>query len=333
MPDASSAGGRDVRVAVVQAAPAAFDRERTLERVATWTDEATRGGARLVVFPEAFVSGYPKGSDFGAVVGVRTPEGREWFRRYHESGVDVPGPAVDRLAEIAADHAIHLVIGVIERTPGTLYCSVLFLGPDGRLLATHRKLMPTAMERLIWGSGDGSTIEVVDTALGRVGAVICWENYMPQLRLAMYAQHVQIYCAPTVDERETWLPTMRHIALEGRCFVLSANQFARRSDFPADYPVGDPGSDQVLIAGGSCIVDPFGQVLAGPARDSQTVLFADLDLAQIDRGHLDLDVVGHYARPDVFQLHVDRRAKQPVTWDGEPAHIEDPAGPGGGGDR
>ncbi len=316
-------GERSVRVAVVQAAPVAFDRERTLERVAGWTSQAAGGGAELVVFPEAFLSGYPKGSDFGAVVGVRTPEGREWFRRYHESGVDVPGPAVDRLGEIAAAHRVHLVIGVIERTPGTLYCTALFLGPDGRLLAKHRKLVPTAMERLIWGSGDGSTIEVVDTPLGRIGAVICWENYMPQLRLAMYAQHVEIYCAPTVDERETWLPTMRHIALEGRCFVLSANQFARRSDFPADYPVGEPGTDEVLIAGGSCIIDPFGQVLAGPDREGEAVLFADLDLAQIPRARFDLDVVGHYARPDVFRLHVDTRSKRAVTWDREPGHPPD----------
>jgi nitrilase len=307
-------GQRVVRAAVVQAAPVAFDLEQTLERVADLTTSAAATGARIVVLPEAFVSGYPKGADFGARVGSRSAEGREWFRRYHASAVEIPGPAVERLAGVAADAAVVLVVGVVERAGGTLYCTALTLGPDGRLLGTHRKLVPTAMERLIWGAGDGSTIEVVQTEVGRVGAVICWENYMPQLRLAMYAQGIELYCAPTVDDRETWLATMRHIALEGRCFVLSAAQFARRSDYPVDYPVdvGDPSA--VLIAGGSCIVDPLGRVLAGPARDGEAVLVADLDLDEIARGRFDLDVVGHYARPDVFRLVVDRAPRAPVTW-------------------
>jgi nitrilase len=302
-----------VRAAVVQAASVAFDRDGTLDRVEALAARAAAEGAELVVFPEAFVSGYPKGVSFGATVGIRARGGRDWFRRYHESGVDIPGPAVDRLAGIARRDAIHLVIGVIERDGGTLYCTVLFLGPDGSLLGTHRKVMPTAMERLIWGFGDGSTLTVVPTPLGRIGAVICWENYMPQLRLSMYGQGIELYCAPTVDDRETWLPTMRHIAIEGRCFVLSANQFARRSDYPADYPVGDGDPDAVLIAGGSCIVDPFGRVLAGPARDGEQILRADLDLGEIARGKFDLDVVGHYGRPDLFRLEVDDRAQSAVV--------------------
>ena len=303
------------RAAVVQAAPVAFDCERTLERAAHLVAEAAAAGARLVVFPEAFVSGYPKGADFGARVGSRAPEGREWFRRYHASAIDVPGPTTERLGELARQHGVVLVIGVIERAGGTLYCTALFIDADGTLLGKHRKLMPTAMERLIWGFGDGSTLPVLDTPLGRIGAVICWENYMPQLRLAMYGRGVQLYCAPTVDDRETWLPTMRHIALEGRCFVLSANQFARRGDYPADYPIAadDPGT--VLIGGGSCIVDPAGRVLAGPARDSETILTADLDLDEIARGTFDLDVVGHYARPDVFALHVNTAPQHAVTLD------------------
>ena len=309
-----SARPRIVRASVVQAAPVAFDRERTLDRVDRLAAEAAADRADVVVFPEAFVSGYPKMADFGAVVGSRSPQGREWFRRYHESSVDMPGPALERLTEIARAHTIHLVVGVIERAGGTLYCTALFIGPDGQLLGKHRKLMPTAMERVIWGFGDGSTLKVVHTPLGRIGAVICWENYMPQLRLAMYAQGIELYCAPTVDDRETWLPTMRHVALEGRCFVLSANQFARRSDYPVDYPVATNGHDDVLIAGGSCIVDPFGNVLAGPARDGETILTADLDLGDIARGTFDLDVVGHYARPDVFRLIVNETVQVPVSW-------------------
>jgi len=311
---------------VVQAAPVAFDRDATLDQVAHWAAEAAGLGAELVVFPEAFVGGYPKGADFGALVGFRSPEGRDWFRRYHESAVDVPGPATYRLGEIALDHGLHLVIGVVERTPGTLYCTALTFGPDGALLGTHRKVMPTALERLIWGFGDGSTLEAIPTAIGRLGTVICWESYMPQLRLAMYGQGVELYCAPTVDDRETWLPTMRHIALEGRCFVLSAAQFTRRSDYPADYPVDKPPA-AVLIAGGSCIVDPLGQVLAGPARDGEALLVADLDLDQIVRGKFDLDITGHYARPDIFRLLVNTNPQVPVSFwgdrPGEHAHGHD----------
>ena len=309
-----SAAARIVRATVVQAASVAFDRERCLDRVDVLTRRAAANGAELVVFPEAFVGGYPKRADFGARVGVRSPEGRDWFRRYMESAVEVPGPAVDRLGEIARATGVHLVVGVIERAGGTLYCTILFMAPDGSLLGKHRKLMPTAMERLIWGFGDGSTIPVIETPLGRIGAVVCWENYMPQLRLAMYGQGIELYCAPTVDDRETWLSTMRHIALEGRCFVLSAAQFARRSDYPADYPIEAVDPDEILIGGGSCIIDPLGQVLAGPARDGETLLTANLDLGQIARGTLDLDIVGHYARPDVFRLTVDRSARTAVSF-------------------
>jgi nitrilase len=308
-----------VRAAVVQSAPVAFDREGTLERVHALAAEAAGAGARLIVFPEAFVSGYPRGLDFGARVGARTDEGREWFRRYWAGAVDVPGPATDALAEAARRAAAYLVIGVTERDGGTLYCSVLFFAPDGTLLGKHRKLMPTAAERLVWGFGDGSTMPVLDTPIGRLGAVICWENYMPLLRMHMYARGVQLYCAPTADGRETWPATVRHIALEGRCFVLSCNQFARRLDYPADYP-GPPGDDPqaVLSRGGSCIVDPLGRILAGPAWDGPCILSADLDLDEIARGKFDLDVAGHYARPDVFRLIVNESPTPPVTWQAGP---------------
>jgi nitrilase len=303
-----------VTVAVVQAAPVAFDRERTLEKVRALASDAARQGARLVLFPEAFVSAYPRGLDFGATVGDRSPQGREEFHRYWESSVDVPGPAVDALARTAADHRIYLVIGVIERDQGTLYCTVLFLAPDGALLGKHRKIMPTGAERLVWGFGDGSTMPVFDTPLGKLGAVICWENYLPLMRAAMYAKGIEIYCAPTADGRDSWIASMCHVAVEGRCFVLSANQFARRRDYPADYPlphVTQP--DAVLSRGGSCIVDPFGNFLAGPNFEGQAILVAELDRAQVARGKYDLDVVGHYARPDIFQLQVDERPKRPVT--------------------
>lgn len=303
------------RVAVIQAAPVAFDVARTLEKTGDLAADAHRRGARLTLFPEAFVSAYPRGLDFGATVGSRSSEGREQFRMYWESAIDVPGPAVERLAAIARANQTWLVIGVVERDGGTLYCTVLFFASDGRYLGKHRKMMPTGSERLVWGFGDGSTLPVIDTDVGRVGAVICWENYMPLLRAAMYAKGIEIYCAPTADGRDTWLPTMRHVAQEGRCFVLSSNQFARRRDYPADYstPFGDD-PEAVLSRGGSCIIDPLGAVLAGPAFDGETILTADIDRREIARARLDFDAVGHYARPDVFRLIVDETRRSPVSF-------------------
>jgi nitrilase len=299
-------------VAVVQAASVAFETDATLDKLERLAGEAAATGARLALFPEAFVGGYPRGMDFGAPIGARSPEGREWFRRYHAGAIDVPGPETERMGQAAARHAMHLVVGVIEREGGTLYCTVLFFGPDGALAGKHRKLMPTAAERLVWGYGDGSTLTALDTPLGKLGAVICWENYMPLLRTAMYAKGVQVYCAPTADGRPTWLPTMQHIAMEGRCFVLSANQFARRSDYPADYPV-DAAPGAVISAGGSCIISPLGEVLAGPDFAGEGVLTATIDLGAVARGTFDFDAVGHYARPDVFRLLVNEAPHPPVV--------------------
>jgi nitrilase len=228
--------------------------------------------------------------------------------------VDVPGPACDALGKAARDAKVFLVIGVIERDGGTLYCTVLFFSPDGGLMGKHRKLMPTAMERLVWGFGDGSTLPVFDTALGKIGSVICWENYMPMLRMHMYAQGIQLYCAPTADSRDSWLPSMRHIAMEGRCFVLSCCQYLTRADCPKDYAAiqgNDPAT--VLMRGGSCIIGPLGQILAGPNFEGPCILTVDLDLDEIPRGKYDFDVVGHYSRPDIFRLYVNTRSTIPVV--------------------
>jgi nitrilase len=309
--------GRDpgrTTVAVVQAASVAFDRKRTLEKALDLTRDAARKGARLVLFPEAFVSGYPRGLDFGAVVGSRSEAGREDFRRYWEGAVEVPGPAVEILSKAARTNSVYLVMGVIERDGGTLYCCVLFFAPDGKLVGKHRKVMPTASERLIWGYGDGSTLPVFETPLGRVGAVICWENYMPLLRTYMYSQGIEIYCAPAADHRETWVATMRHIAVEGRCFVLGCNQFNRRRDFPESYRSSFGDSPKTVISrGGSCIVDPFGKLLAGPNFEEETILVAELDRSQLPKAKFDFDAVGHYSRPDIFRLLVDDRPKPAVV--------------------
>ncbi len=292
---------RRVTVSVIQAGSVLFDTPRTLEKLARLAADARAAGTRLAVFPEAFIGGYPKGQQFGVSLGRRSAEGREEFRRYFESAIEIPGPEIEFIGQVARENQLDLVCGVIERSGGTLYCSVVFFDQTGCYLGKHRKLMPTAMERVLWGCGDGSTLPVLQTSYGKLGAVICWENYMPLLRTAMYAKGIELYCAPTVDDRETWIPTMRHIACEGRCFVLSACQY-----LPVE--VGTTATaEPPLIRGGSCIVSPFGELLAGPAYGAEQILTAELDLDDIIKGKFDLDVVGHYSRPDIFQLRVDER--------------------------
>jgi nitrilase len=307
-----------VRVAVVQAAPAFFDTETAVDEVCTRTQEAAAQGASLVLFPEAYVGGYPWGLAFGTAVGGRSPAGRRTWERYWKGAIDVPGPETERLAEAARAAGVFLCVGVIERdatySRGTLFCTLLYLGPDGALLGKHRKLKPTAAERLIWGEGDGSTLTVVDTPFGRVGGLICWENYMPLARMAMYGKGVEIYLAPTADARPTWQATLQHIALEGRCFVLGCNQYVRRDMYPADLEIADElqAWPEVLCRGGSAIYGPLGECLAGPVWEEAGILTADLDLAAVPRGKFDFDVTGHYARPDVFHLEVDERPRRPV---------------------
>lgn len=319
-----------VRATVVQASTVFYDTPATLEKAERLLAEAAGYGSQLVVFPEAFVGGYPRGSTFGVAIGNRTLKGKEEFRKYHASAIDVPGPEVDRLAAMAGKYKVYLVMGVIERDGYTLYCTILFFDSQGHYLGKHRKLMPTALERIIWGFGDGSTIPVFETPIGKIGAAICWENKMPLLRTAMYAKGIEIYCAPTADSRETWLAIMTNIALEGGCFVLSANQFCRRKDYPPppEYVFAgteeDLTPDSVVCAGGSVIISPSGTVLAGPNYDGEALISADLDLGEIARAKFDFDVVGHYSRPEVLSLIVRDHPTNPVTFTSESAKTEGP---------
>lgn len=299
--------------AVVQASSVAADTSATVEKAIDLIHECGKRGAGVAVFPEAFIGGYPKGVNFDISIGRRTLEGREEFRAYFEHAIAVPGPETRALAEAAREANLFVTMGVIERDGGTLYCTVLFFGPEGELLGKHRKLMPTAAERLCWGFGDGSTLPAVSTPWGNMGAVICWENYMPLLRTAMYDKNLAIYCAPTADDRDTWVPTMQHIALEGRCFVLSACQYLTRSEFPDVFQnrITDD-ADDVLMRGGSVIVDPYGTVLAGPDFSGECILTAELDTSDLVRSRIDFDVVGHYARPDIFKLTVEDRPMRVV---------------------
>lgn len=307
-----------VRAAVVQAAPILMNRDATVEKACGLIDEAAAQDARLILFPEAFIPAYPWGIRFGTRIGGRTTEGRKAWARYWANAVEVPGPATEVLGAAARRAQAYVAIGVIERdqtfSRGTVYCTLVYFGPDGSLLAKHRKLMPTAAERYMWGSGDGSTLPVVQTPHGRLGGLICWENYMPLARMSMYAKGVELYVAPTADSRDSWQATIRHIACEGRCFVLSCCAFVTKDMYPADFEALDELADapHVLSRGGSAIVAPLGDYLAGPLFDEEGILVADLDLARVVEGRFDFDVAGHYSRPDVFRLIVNEQATPPV---------------------
>lgn len=292
-----------------------LDRDATIDRVAERAADAAADGAQLVVFPETFVPGYP---DF--VWRSRPWADRHWYERLADQAVTVPSPATDRLGDIARDNGIYLVVGIDEREAngGTIYNSLLYLGPDGGVLGCHRKLMPTGGERLAWGSGDGSTLTVIDTPFGRVGGLICWENYMPMARMAMYAQGIDILLAPTWDNSEEWVSTLRHIGKEGRVFVVGCTACQHGRDVPSDLPGRDsmyPGDeDDWMSRGNSTIVGPDGDVLAGPLIGSTGIVVADLDLDRITVARRQFDAVGHYARPDVFSLQVDTRARPAVAF-------------------
>jgi nitrilase len=307
-----------LRAAVVQAEPHPFDTTAAVDTVVARTREAAEEGARLVLFPEAYVGGYPWGLAFGTAVGGRSEAGRRVWERYWRSAVDVPGPEVERMGEAAREAGVYLCVGVVERdtrySGGTLFCTLLYLGPDGRLLGLHRKIKPTAAERLIWGEGDGSTLTAVDAGWGTLGGLICWENYMPLARMALYGKGVDVWLAPTADARDRWQCTLRHIALEGRCFVLGCNQHVRRDMYPDDLELAHEleAWPETLSRGGSAIYGPLGERLAGPLWDQEGTLIADLDLSAVPRARFDFDVTGHYARPDLFDLAVDERPRAPV---------------------
>lgn len=309
-----------VRVAVVQAAPAVMDWQATVDKACRLIREAAGQGARLILLPEAFIPAYPWGLRFGTAVGGRTLAGRKAWARYWANAVDVPGPATEAIGKAAKAAGAFVAIGVIERdstySGGTVFCTLLYFAADGQLLGKHRKLKPTAGERYIWGEGDGSTMPVFDTGFGRVGGLICWENYMPLARMAMYAKGLDIYLAPTADSRDSWQATIQHIACEGRCFVLSSCQYVTKDMYPADLEVREEleNAPELLSRGGSAIVAPLGNVIAGPLFGQEGILTADLDLRMVAQGRFDFDVVGHYARPDIFRLIVNEEPAPPVQF-------------------
>lgn len=291
-----------VKVAVLQESPVFFDKEATLRKTERLVAEYAAGGTRLILLPESFIPGYPRGFDFGAVIGRRTAEGRQLYADYLANSVDLSTPDRARLEAIARKYQVYVVIGVTEREGDSLYCSMLYLSPEKGLEAVHRKIKPTGSERIIWGEAAGASLVSVPTPFGKLGGLICWENYMPLARMAMYEQGVQIYLAPTADSREVWTSTMRHVALEGRCFVLGCNQYFTKSMYRPEHRALAAVEQEEMCPGGSVIVSPLGEIIAGPLFGSAGALTAELDLEDIARAKLDFDAVGHYARRDLFDF-------------------------------
>lgn len=295
------------KIACAQLTPVIFNKKETVEKAVAWIEKAASENIKLLVFPESYIPAYPAGMDFGTVVGSRTAKGRDHFRIYSENSVVVPGNETALLAEMAGKHKMYIVMGVTEKdsVTHTLYCTMLWFSPDGILMGKHRKLKPTAAERIVWGEGDGKTLVSFDTSIGKMGGLICWENYMPLARMAMYRRGVEIYVAPTADSRESWISSMRHIACEGRCYVIGCNQYFTKQDYPAQMQ-HDLADDrpEVLSRGGSVIVSPLGDILAGPLYDREGLLIAEADMEEVVRSRMDFDVAGHYSRDDIFKLKV-----------------------------
>jgi nitrilase len=297
---------RPITVACVQAEPVIFDRDATVEKLAGLAVEVAQRGAQLAVFPEAFIPAYPSSSWAKALAGWSDDGAKEAFALLAREALEVPGEAERRLGEIAREHELWLVTGVTERDPakpGTLYNTLLYHGPDGGLALRHRKLVPTNHERLVWGPGDGGGLQAIETPLGRLGGLICWENYMPLARFALYESGIEIYVASTADDGDAWQATLVHIARESRAFVIAPSHFQRAGSYPDDFPLAGllDGLD-VIGRGGSAILAPDGSYLAGPLYDEEGILYAELDPSRLDAERQRFDPAGHYHRPDVLRF-------------------------------
>ena len=308
------------RLAIVQSSPVVLDRAATLQRAVTHVDEAVAGGAELVVFPEAYVAGYPAWI-------WRLKPGGDWdlSERLHihllEQAVDLQRGDLEPLCDAARRNRVTVMCGMNERASdlgrSTLFNCYVVIGPDGEILNRHRKLMPTNPERMVWGFGDGSSLNVVDTPCGRAGTLICWENYMPLARYALYAQGLEIYFAPTYDSGDDWIESMRHIAREAGCWVVGSGNLLRGSDMRIDVAgMADlfPDADEWVNPGDSVVIAPGGELIAGPLRQEEGLLFAEIDVSRVGTARRTLDIVGHYSRPDIFQLTVNKQPQSPVEF-------------------
>lgn len=293
------------KVGVVQSTPVFFDIVATLQKTEQIVAQQAAEGTQLLLFPESYFPGYPRGFDFDTKIGSRTESGRATWKAYWDNSIAANGATSDELARIAAEHQVFIAMGVTEKDErtDTLYCSLFYFDPAKGLIGVHRKLKPTGTERLIWGEGDARGLAVHQNQMCSIGGLICWENLMPLARMALYEQGIQLYLAPTADARPTWLPILQHIAQEGRCYVMGANQFFRKSDYPSRWrELVDVPED--CCPGGSAIISPYGEVLAGPLWGEEGVLTAIVDLDEVVKSRFDFSAAGHYNRPDIFDFNV-----------------------------
>ncbi len=297
---------KQIKVGVIQATPSLFDLGKTVDIVVDWIKKGAAEGCELLLFPESFIPCYPRGLNFDAVLGRRTDKSRDQWLDYWNNSIETTSEYIKVISQAVQKANLFVALGVTEKESigGSLHCSLLYFDKQGNLIGKHRKLKPTGLERYIWAESDGSTLVSFDTDIGRVGGLICWENYMPLARMAMYQQGVEIYLAPTADSRESWQNTMQHIALEGRCFVMASNQFVRKSDYPDRYGEDIKDEPEIMCSGGSVIISPMGEVLAGPLWNQEGLITATLDFSILAKSKLDFDVVGHYSRKDVFTFEV-----------------------------
>lgn len=296
------------RIAVVQAAPVMFNKDACVDKAVSLIRQAGAAGAELIVFPELFIPGYPFGMTFGFTVGSRTADGRADWDRYSRSSLLISGPETQRLAAAAGEANAYVSIGVSERdaVSATLYNSNLIFSPEGKLCAVHRKLKPTGAERVVWGDANRDYFPVTQTPWGPMGSLICWESYMPLARVALYQKGVTLYISPNTNDNEEWQSTIRHIAIEGRCYFINANLFFRRADYPGGLhcPEELERLPEVVCRGGSCIIDPFGHYVTQPVWDREEIICAELDMSAVPASRMEFDACGHYARPDVLELNV-----------------------------
>ena len=296
------------KIAVVQAAPVMFDKAKCTETAAYLVAQAAGSGAELIVFPELFIPGYPYGMTFGFTVGSRESGGRADWKLYYDNSILVPGPETEALGRAAEAAGAFLSIGVSERdaVTATLYNSNLFFSPEGTLLCVHRKLKPTGAERVVWGDADRGYFPVADTPWGPMGALICWESYMPLARTALYQKGVTLYVSPNTNDNEEWQATIRHIAIEGHCYFINCNQYFTRAMYPANLhcPAEIARLPKTVCRGGSCVVDPYGHYETQPVWDGEKIICVELDMSKVPMSRMEFDVCGHYTRPDVLELLV-----------------------------
>lgn len=309
------------KIAIIQEAPVLLNRQKTIEKAIGFVEQAAGAGAKLVVFPEAYISGYPAwiwrlrpGGDWGV--------SEQLHARLLSSAVNIDADELSALCNAAKDNKVTIVCGLNERdgklSRATLYNTVVIIGEQGEILNRHRKLMPTNPERMVWGFGDGSGLNVVDTPVGKIGTLLCWENYMPLARYALYAQGIELYIAPTYDSGDGWIGTMQHIAREARCWVISCGVCLTKSDLPADFPEKQalyPEVAEWINPGDSVVIAPGGEIISGPMRREKGILYAEIELNRVATSKRALDIVGHYARPDLFTLHVNKQPQSPIKFE------------------